>query len=100
MKKSLYTIRKKKHAGHPQVIVDVNKTKFKSMSLTHGNKNKNTKRLIPLIKNPNVEDKEKAYLSKRIIEDFKFNFSKAFKNYKLTNADIEEIIKFLKSRQK
>ena len=34
-KPSLFTIRKKKKEKHPQLIVDVNKTKFKSMSITH-----------------------------------------------------------------
>lgn len=33
--KSLFTIRKKKHVKHPQIVVDADKTKFSSVSLSH-----------------------------------------------------------------
>lgn len=96
--KSLFTIRKKKHVKHPQIIVDANKTKFKSVSLTHsedthGHGTEN------LPNNPNSQDERKSYFVKRFIEDFKFNYSKEFKNYKLSDEDIEKIVEFLKSIQ-
>ena len=39
-------------------------------------------------------------LKKRTIKDFKFNYSKAFKNYELSDEDIDELIKFLESKKK
>ena len=99
MAKSLFTIRKKKREFHPQIIVGSNKTKFKSVKLTHS-KGKRGSRNLPFPDNPNPSDKTQSYFGKRFIEDFKFNYSKAFKNYKLTDEDIEEIIKFLRSKQK
>ena len=99
MKKSLYTIRKKKHAKHPQVIVYVDRLRFKSMTLTHS-KGKRKRRNIELKKNPNDSDSRKAYVFKQLIQDFKFNYSKAFKNYILSNDDIDELIIFLESKKK
>lgn len=98
-KPSLYTIRKKKKERHPQLIVGANKTKFKSMSITHSKKNGYHGNL-KLKMNPNNNDPTPSYLKKRIIEDFKFYYSKAFKNYHLSNEDIEDIIKFLESKKK
>ena len=99
MKKSLFTVRKRKHSKHPQVIVDADRTRFSSMSLTHSHGDRKH-RNIRLKDNPNVNDKKNAYISRRIIRDFKFNFSKAFKNYKLSNDDINNLIKFLQSKKK
>ena len=99
MKKSLFTIRKKKHAKHPQIIVFANRIKFRSMTLTHSS-GRRKKRNLKLNTNPNPKDKRKAFVSKSIIEDFKFNYTKAFKNYELTNEDIEELIRFLESKKK
>ena len=82
-KPSLFTIRKKKKERHPQLIVGANKTKFKSMSITHSKKNGYHGNL-KLKMNPNNNDPTPSYLKKRIIEDFKFYYSKAFKNYHLT----------------
>ena len=99
MKKSLFTIRKKKRTKHPQIIVRANRTSFSSVALTHSKgrrRHKNRK----LIKNPNLKDTRDAYYSKYLIEDFKFNYSKAFKNYSLSNEDIDEMIKFLESKKK
>ena len=97
--KSIFTIRRKRNERHPQIIIDANKISFKSMSLTHSKKSGNRNN-IALIKNPNRNDKRKAYVSKRIIENFKFLYSKAFQNYVLSNEDIEELIKFLESKKK
>ena len=97
--KSLFTVRKRKHTKHPQVIVGANKTRFDSMTITHSTgkaKNRNKK----LIKNPNPNDRRDAYVSKRVISDFKFNFSKAFKNYHLDERDVAELIRFLKEKIK
>ena len=99
MSKSLYTIRRKKHAKHPQIIVEANKIRFKSVTLTHS-KGKRKRRNIPLKQNPNPNDKRQAYYSKQIIKDFKFNYTKAFKNYSLSNDDIDELIRFLESKKK
>ena len=79
MSKSLFTIRRKKRAKHPQIVVDANKIKFKSLTLTHS-KGKRKTRNIPLKHNPNPNDLRQSYFSKKIIEDFKFNYTKAFKN--------------------
>ena len=99
MKNSLFTIRKRKHSKHPQVIVNADRTKFSSMTLTH--KERSSKHSnIPLKVNPNPNDKRNAYIRKQVIRDFKFNFSKAFKNYKLSNEDIDELLRFLKNKKK
>ena len=99
MSKSLFTVRGKKHAKHPQIIVDANKTKFKSVTLTHDpGKTKHWNK--PLTKNPNKKDKKKAYYSKQVIEDFKFNFTKAYKKYHLSNDDIKAMITFLENKIK
>ena len=94
--KSLFTVRKRKHTKHPQVIVGVNKTKFKSMTITHSKLNGRHDN-IELDNNPNPMDKRKSYVQRRIISDFKFRFSEAFKNYKLSNEDIDKLIKYLES---
>ena len=94
-----FSIRRKKKEKHPQVIVESNKTKFKSMSLTHSKKDGRSKNM-PLKHNPNQNDNRQAYLKKRIIEDFKFRYTKAFQNYHLSNEDIEELIRFLLSKKK
>ena len=99
MKKSLFTIRKKKAEKHPQVIVGANRTSFDSVSLTHG-KRSGHRNNLKLKNNPNPKDSRTAYIKKRIIRDFKFRFSKAFKNYKLSNDDIDELMKFLQSKKK
>ena len=97
--KSQFSIRKYNKARHPQIILEANKTKFHSTSLTHASKNRR-KPNIPLKKNPDSSDKRKAYYQRRIIEDFKFRYSKAFNNYQLSNGDIDELIKFLESKKK
>ena len=99
MSKSLFTIRKKKKERHPQIIVGATRTSFDSVSLTHASKDSKKKNII-LKQNPNHQDPKKAYVKKRIISDFKFRFSKAFKNYKLSNDDIDELMKFLQSKKK
>ena len=99
MKKSLFTIRKKKHAKHPQIIIKVTRTRFSSVGLTHSSgdrKHRNKK----LVRNHNPNDNNQAYYSRHILEDFKFNYSKAFQNYSLSNEDIDELIKFLESKKK
>ena len=64
--KSLFTIRRKKHAKHPQIIVYADRIRFKSMTLTHSKGKKKTKN-IKLHKNPNPDDKRDAYVSKQIV---------------------------------
>lgn len=95
----MFTIRKRKNAKHPYVIVGKSKTEFKAMSITHSSKD-NHRNNLKLKVNPNPNDTENAFLRKQVITDFKFNFSKAFKNYKLSNEDIDEITKYLESKKK
>ena len=99
MFKSLFTIRKKKKERHPQIIVGANRTSFSSVSLTHSSKD-GVKTNIKLKNNPNRKDKLDSYIKRKIIEDFKFKFSKAFKNYKLSPEDIDELMEFLNSKKK
>ena len=73
--KSLFTIRSKKHAVHPQIVVGADKTKFKSVTLTH-NENENKHSNVPLDDNPNENDERPSYFARRIIQDFKFNYTK------------------------
>ena len=96
--KSLFTIRKKKHVRHPQIIVDSDRTKFTSVTLTHAKREKHNKN-EHLPDNPNKDDEQESYFVRRFIKDFKFNYSKEFKNYKLTDNDIKKIVEFLKSKQ-
>lgn len=105
MSKSLFSVRNKKHAKHPYVIVGANRTKFNAMSLEHNaikrkSKGKGYKHNLPLIKNPNPNDNKPSYLRKQIISDFKFNFSKAFKNYKISDEDAINIMIYLESKKK
>ena len=93
------TIRGKRHAKHPQIIVKTSKTKFGSVTLTHS-KGKRRTRNFPLPDNPDENDTRKAYFSKRIVEDFKFNFTKMYRNYQLSNEDIDVLIKFLEEKKK
>ena len=99
MFKSLFTIRKKKRDKHPHLIVGANRTSFKSMRITHSKKHSKRNNL-KLHNNPNPDDKTQSYLRKEIIEDFKFRYSKAFKNYQLSNEDIEELKRFLDEKKK
>ena len=97
--KSMYSIRNKKKAKHPFVIVGYDKTKFKAMGLTHS-KRSGHRNNLKLNKNPNHKEDKDAYLKRQIINDFKFNFSKAFKNYELSNSDIDLIIEYLNKKKK
>ena len=99
MAKSLFTIRKKKKEKHPQIVVGANRTSFETVGLTHSKKDRRSVN-IPLKNNPNKDDERQAYVKKRVIKDFKFNFSKAFKNYQLSNEDIDNLIKYLESKKK
>ena len=99
MSKSLFTIRKKKKERHPHIIIYANRVLFKALKLTHSSKS-GKRNNIKLKKNPNSLDKRDSYASKRIIEDFKFRFSKAFKNYSLSNEDIEQLKSFLDRKKK
>lgn len=92
-------MRKRKKAKHPYVIVGADKTSFSAMSITHKRRD-NHRNNFPLNSNPNPKDKRKAYLKKQLILDFKFKFSKAFNNYKITNEDAERILKYLESKNK
>lgn len=97
--KSLFTIRKKKHERHPQLTVDADRTTFTSMSITHSKK-KGKKNNLPLKHNPNPEDKRPAYLRKQVVKDFKFRFSKAFKNYQISDEDAVMIMNYLENKKK
>ena len=99
MSKSLFTVRRRKHSKHPQIIVRVSRTMFSSLGLTHS-RGKHKQRNKKLKQNPNPSDDKNAYVSRHLIEDFKFNYSKAFKNYHLSNEDIDELIRFLESKKK
>ena len=99
MFKSLFTIRRKKRDKHPHLIVDANKTSFKSMGITHSKKH-GKRNNLKLHNNPNPDDNAQSYLRKEIIEDFKFRYSKAFKNYQLSNEDIEDLKRFLDEKKK
>ena len=99
MSKSLFTIRKRKHSKHPQIVVKVSRTKFSSLGLTHS-RGKRKQRNKKLKQNPNPQDSRDAYVSRHLLEDFKFNYSKAFNNYALSNEDIDELIRFLESKKK
>ena len=46
------------------------------------------------------KSKTQSYSRKEIIEDFKFRYSKAFKNYQLSNEDIEDLKRFLDEKKK
>lgn len=101
-KKSLYSVRKRRKTRHPQIIVDANRTKFKSVTLTHSktkDKKYPTKTNVELPDNPDLNDDRVSYFARRIITDFKFNYSKEFQNYKLSDQDIKVIIEFLKSKK-
>ncbi len=97
--RSLFTIRKKKKERHPQIIVGADRTSFKSIGLTHSKRSGKSIN-IPLKNNPNKNDDSQAYAKRRIVKDFKFRFSKAFKNYHLSNEDIEELQRFLESKKR
>ena len=99
MFKSRFTIRKRRKERHPPVIVGANRTSFKSMGITHSAKH-GKRNNIKLKSNPNPSDKREAYLRKEIIKDFKFKFTKAFRNYKLSKEDIEELINYLEKKKK
>ena len=48
----------------------------------------------------NNKSKTQYYSRKEIIEDFKFIYLKTFKNYQLSNEDIEDLKKFLDEKKK
>lgn len=68
------------------------------MTLTHKKKSGHSNNL-PLKKNPNPTDAQKAYLRKQIVKDFKYNFSKAFKNMKISDEDAEIILNYLDKKR-
>ena len=96
--KSLFTVRGKKHERHPQIIVQSDKTGFGSVSLTHSRK-KGGKNTVLLPDNPDANDSRQSYFAKKIVRDFKFNFTKAYRNYKLSDDDIDELIRFLERKK-
>lgn len=99
MSKSLFSVRNRKNAKHPYVIVGANKTSFNAMSLTHKKRTKKHSN-FPLKHNPNKNDNEPSYLKKQVISDFKFRFSKAFKDYEISKEDAENILRYLENKKK
>ena len=99
MFKSLFSIRKKKKDRHPHIIVGGNRTSFDSVGITHSKRHGHRNNL-KLKHNPDPQDPRQAYADKQIIRDFKFKFSKAFKNYKLSDEDIEDLKKFLDKKKR
>ena len=97
--KSQFTIRKRKHDQHPNAILDSDRTTFSSVAIAHSKKDLKRNNKL-LISNPNPKDSRKSYFVRRLIRDFKFNYSKAFKNYQLSNEDIDVLISFLESKKK
>lgn len=69
------------------------------MNLTHS-KDSNHRKNIPLTSNPNQKDNKPSYVRKQVVDDWKFNFSKAFKNYNLSDKDIEKLIQYLEKKKK
>ena len=99
MFKSLFTIRKKKKDKHPHLIVGANRTMFQSMGITHSKKH-SYRNNIELKSNVNPNDNSKSYLRKEIITDYKFKYSKPFKNYRLSEEDVNSLLKVLENKKK
>lgn len=99
MSKSIHTIRRKKHEKHPLIIVFADKTKFGGLGLTHSDKSGHSKN-IPLKRNPDPNDIKPSYAKKKIIYGYKFNFSKAFANYKLSEEDAKMLLEFIENKKK
>ena len=96
--KSYLTFRKKKNDRHPHLIVDADKNRFNSMKLTHSSKQSHENN-FSLNENPNPKDVRHAYLRKDLIYDYKFNYHKKIKNYKLPSSDYTRVDNYLKSKK-
>ena len=98
--KSLFTVRGKKHERHPQVIVGASRTQFESLSITHSKKHGRVNN-IPLDGNPQDGQKDPSYVEKKkAIKDFKFNYTKLYRNFRLTDDDIDKIVDFIQKKRK
>lgn len=98
--KSLFTVRGKKHERHPQVIVGASRTQFESLSITHSKKHGRVNN-IPLDGNPQDGKKDPSYVEKKkAIKDFKFNYTKLYRNFRLTDDDIDKIVDFIQKKRK
>lgn len=97
--KSQFSIRKHKKEKHPQIIIWANRITFKSASLTHSRKDGRSNNIV-LIINPDKKDKRQAFVKRRFIFDYKFNYSKPFKDYFLSDEDIEELLVYFTNKKK
>ena len=84
--------------NHIALIVGENEKEYAYNSLTHSDKSGHKKNM-QLKKNPNLNDKRKAYIRKELNEDKKKNFSKKLKNYKLDSIDENEILNIIRKNK-
>lgn len=104
---SLFTFRryKKKEGGdikkakHPKLIIDETKTDLGFMGLTESPKRGHHKN-IELKQNPQKGKTGKAFIREEVRYDKKRNFSEVLEDYKLSEEDKQEIIKFLNKKKK
>lgn len=85
----------KKGRGHPAYIYKKGKKKHNCLMLTHSDKTLNIEN-VPLNVNPNPDDKRKAYIRPKHIEENKSSFGKKLDDWKFDESDkdtIENIIK-------
>lgn len=97
--KSYLTFRKKRNEVHPQLIVGADRYRFDSMQLTHSSTNSRRNNFV-LYDNPDPNDTKPSYLRKDIKNDYKFNYSKAFRNYNLSSRDYNRVDNYLKQKKK
>lgn len=84
---------------HPKLIVDEKSTQYGYMGLTESKYKGKHHRNIP-ISNPKKGDNRPSYLRRKIEYDTKNNFGDVLVDYRLSDEDIDKIIKYLNKHVK
>ncbi len=95
---SISEFRFNKKRKHPAYVFKKKNGKYHSLSITHSSKT-HRKKNIPLYKNPNPNDEEKAYVVTKICVDDISVFDKPKKKWKFHTYDRRNIKRLKKSKK-
>lgn len=90
----------KAQVKHPKLIVDADQKDFGFMGLTKSSKKGKHHRNIPLKKNPEKGNPNKAFLRRKIVYDNKDNFEAVLSNYNLSKEDREFVVDYVNKHKK
>ena len=94
--------RKNKRIRHPTYVVGEIDEKYEYLGITHSESYEGI-RNVPLERNPDPEDGERAYLRPIVEKDHPKNFGRSLKGWNFSKSDkkkVDEIVKEYKQKKK